>query len=355
MDIEFHYYMTYLIAVRAGFTPPDAVIVAQSAQEVDDNHIRIKVSTGTPEAYESVMSQTMDILRPHHNRRIYPIFHFIPGEPDLPSAKRRDGLTSAWVTTPNSPLTNEMLDTALRSGDLYRIGASAHSYVDTWAHQNFLGKDDAYNEMPDETLTERIEGTLTLMRIGHALAGHLPDIPGLIWTDGRLVGPTIDNTVRFMDAADQLFRKLALFKTPNITEPELASVSASLLSDLRADIGPSSQSSPPLDPVRIAHYAKRALSAPYGGTPIPEYQEGKWADAAFIEQRSDLGPRIAIYLQENAGIAGDALAFGTALACNWKNPVTREQTDWYKFQEAVKAHLDECWGVLMKRLPDLMN
>jgi hypothetical protein len=42
MDIEFHYYMTYLIAVRAGFTPADSTIVAQSAQEIDDNHIVMK-------------------------------------------------------------------------------------------------------------------------------------------------------------------------------------------------------------------------------------------------------------------------------------------------------------------------
>ena len=43
MDIEFHYYMTYLIAARAGFSPGEAAIVAQSAQEVDDNHIPFRV------------------------------------------------------------------------------------------------------------------------------------------------------------------------------------------------------------------------------------------------------------------------------------------------------------------------
>jgi len=41
MDIEFHYCMTYLIAARAGFRPSDAAILAQSAQEIDDNHIPI--------------------------------------------------------------------------------------------------------------------------------------------------------------------------------------------------------------------------------------------------------------------------------------------------------------------------
>lgn len=353
MDIEFHYYMTYLIAARAGFTPGDAVIVAQAAQEVDDNHLPMRVSAHTSNEYENAISQTMDILRPHHNRRIYPIFHFIPGDPNAPSASRKDGVRSAWVTTPNSALANEMLDTALHSGDLYRIGASAHSYADTWAHQNFLGKDDAYNEMPSESLAQRVESGIALMRIGHALAKHLPDIPGLIWNDDRLADPVIDNTARFMDAADHLYRKLATFKNGAIAQAELDRTSASLLADLRADIGPSNRDAQPLDPARIARYHRRALTKEYGGAAIPEYQEAKWADAAFVEQRSDLLPRIATFLAEHAGIAGDILEFGVRMPCTWKNPANAKQAEWYKFQEAVKAHLDECWDVLIKRLPEI--
>ena len=353
MDIEFHYYMTYLIATRAGFEPADAAILAQSAQEIDVNHILITVSKDTPFAYDGITTQTMDILRPQHSRRIYPIFHFIPGEPTAPTARRKDGLSSAWVTTPNSPPANEMLDTALRSGDLYRIGASAHAYADTWAHQNFLGKDDAYNEMPPETLVERIEGEISLMRIGHALAGHLPDIPALLWTDGRLVNSQIDNTERFMDAAGHLLRKFASVKRPQLSQSELDAAVQSLKSDLRADIGPSSRTSTPRDAGRIARYKQRALSEPYGGSPIPDYREHQWADEAFIERRSDLSQQIAIYVAKNAGLVGDILDFGTRLQCTWRDPAMRKQTHWYRFQEAVKAHLDECWDMLTRQLPDL--
>ncbi|MBL7097740.1 MAG: hypothetical protein ISS15_08790 [Alphaproteobacteria bacterium] len=353
MDIEFHYYMTYLIAARAGFSPADAAIVAQSAQEIDDNHVVMKVSAGTPYAYTSTLSQTMDILRPHHNKRIYPIFHFIPGDPAAPSARRKDGVTNPWVTTPNSPLANEMLDTALRSGDLYRIGASAHAYADTWAHQNFLGKDDAFNVMPGGSLTDRVEAYISLMRIGHALAGHLPDIPGLIWTDGRSVDETVDNTRRFLDAAHHLYRRLAVFRDPSISPAELDRIASSLVDDLASDIGPSSTAVVALDGVRIRRYRQRALLPEYGGLPIPEYREAKWADAAFNEQRSDLAEEVATYLARNAGLAGDILDFGTAIPCTWKDPASRTQTDWYRFQEAVKSHLDECWGVLTLRLPDL--
>jgi hypothetical protein len=355
MDIEFHYYMTYLIAVRAGFTPADATIVAQSAQEIDDNHLVMKVSQGTSYAYTSTLSQTMDILRPHHARRIYPIFHFIPGDPSAPTAKRKDDGTSPWVTTPNSALANEMLDTALRSGDLYRIGASAHAYADTWVHQNFLGKDDSYNVMPGGSLTDRAEATVSLMRIGHALAGHSPDIPALIWTDARLASENVDNTVRFLDAAGHLYRKLGAFKDPGVSRTQLDRTAASLVADLASDIGPSSRAATALDEGRIERYRQRALSPEYGASPIPGYREARWADAAFNEQRSDLSEQIAIYLARHGGLVGDILDFGTSIPCTWKDPANRTETDWYKFQEAVRSHLDECWDVLRLRLPDLVQ
>jgi hypothetical protein len=353
VDIEFHYYMTYLIAVRAGFSPADAVVIAQSAQEVDDNHIPISVSAGTPFAYQSVLSQTMDILHPKHDQKIYPIFHFIPGEPNAPSARRKDGLMSEWATTPNSALANEMLDTAFKSNSLYRIGASAHAYADTWAHQNFLGKDDAFNEMPNASLAEKLEGVASLMRVGHALAGHQPDIPGLIWNDDRLVEAEIDNTERFMAAADNLYRKFASYRHPDADKGALDTVAASLVSDLRTDIGSSSRSNRQTDPARIVRYKQRALTAAYGGMAIPEYKDGSWADAAFIEQRSDLAQRIGIFLEEKAGTTGDALGFGTKISCSWKNTSQHQDTDWWKFQVAVRSHLEECWEVLQRRLPGL--
>jgi hypothetical protein len=147
-----------------------------------------------------------------------------------------------------------------------------------WAHQNFLGKDDAYNVMPNETRMERIEGELSLMRIGHALAGHQPDIPGLIWNDGRLLEQEIDNTSRFMDAADHLYRKLAAYKKPGISPAELNDMAAVLVGDLRADIGLSSKTSRRQDPARVSRYKQRALRPTYGGVAIPEYQEGNRQD-----------------------------------------------------------------------------
>ncbi|HZU63181.1 MAG TPA: DUF6765 family protein [Novosphingobium sp.] len=344
MDIEFHYYMTYLIATHAGFAPADAATIATASQEVDDNHIAIVVNQGTPEAYASTVSQTMDITKPHHDLRIYPIFHFIPGEPNAPSARRQDGQTSVWMTTPNSPLAQAMLQTALSSGSLHRIGASSHAYVDTWAHQNFIGKDDPLNEMikPDSLIEEFKQ---KVFKIGHALANHDPDIPDLIWTDGRLATPTVVNADRFMDAAQHLYAVYC----QHTKKPVVSADVARLVGDLRADIGtPSPTSASP--ETRISRYKARALQPAYGGHPIPDYREGAWQDAAFAEQRANLGNEIDTWVELHTGLASDVLTVAP-MTYTWKNPATRQDTDWFKFQEAVKAHLDECWGLLVQRIP----
>ena len=353
MNIEFHYYMTYLIAVRAGFTPAEAVTIAKAAQEIDDNHIPISVSSGTSAAYMSTLSQTMNILHPHHASRIYPVFHFIPGDPDVPAARRRDGARSPWVTTPNSRLANTMLDTALISGDLYRIGASAHAYADTWAHQNFLGRDDGLNEMPGGGVAEVLADRVALLRIGHALAGHQPDIPDLIWRDERLVNPVVTNVDRFMDAAAQLFKRFHKFKTGSIV-PDSDLDLNSLIADLRADIGSPTTNSAPSEQ-RVGRYKLRSLESPYGGVAMPEYRQGEWADAAFVEQHADLVIRIEEYIAEHAGVAGDILAFGTRMPVSWKEPLHYRETEWYRFQEAVKAHLEECWALLKSLFPDISS
>ncbi|MDJ1305768.1 MAG: hypothetical protein MRQ09_06025 [Candidatus Midichloria sp.] len=43
MDTEFHYYVTYLIARKAGFATSDAYKIAYASQYVDDNYNEIEV------------------------------------------------------------------------------------------------------------------------------------------------------------------------------------------------------------------------------------------------------------------------------------------------------------------------
>ena len=88
MDIEFHYYMTYIIARRAGFSPNDSSVIAYSSQYTDDNTEHLYISQDTPDAYESYISQTVNILKPQKElMRIYPVFH----EHDSQQLERSEG------------------------------------------------------------------------------------------------------------------------------------------------------------------------------------------------------------------------------------------------------------------------
>jgi hypothetical protein len=180
MDKEFHYYMTYLIASRSGFNPGEAGLIAKVCQATDENTRIYQIFAENQPGYSNYVSQTSDLLRPRYSRmRIYPVFHFIPGDQDFAGVQRADGNTHRLNTTPDSELANRCIDDALASDDFFQIGISCHAYADTWAHQNFIGYNDRFN---------KFDGMLewVIPNIGHADAKHAPDWPAHIWSDTRL-------------------------------------------------------------------------------------------------------------------------------------------------------------------------
>lgn len=346
MDIEFHYYMTYLIAARAGFPSEQALTIAHAAQSVDDNHIRYVISGSPDGPYNNYVSQTLNILKPASQLlRIYPIFHFIPGDPNAPTARRADGRTDPWVTTPDSAVAGKMIDNALASHNLYRIGVSAHGYVDTWAHQNFLGRRDAYNDIPGSSWVT------SLLNVGHGSAGHQPDHPALVWRDPRLARPVVDNRQRFLDAAEALFRRFVLHIDPARNAAMLVSDVASLRKDLDEDIGPADPGNDAaLLAARLTRYQARALTAPYGAAPLPTYVEYFWFNAAVAEEGAWLRQKF----DDALNVVDDYLDQTTAIPCSWRDADGFEQSDWYQFVEAVKAHQNACWDILVAEgLPGL--
>jgi len=346
MDIEFHYYSTYLIAVRAGFDPADAATLAQASQGVDDNHVPIIVDG----SYANIVSQTMDILRPHDDVRIYPVFHFVPGDPNAPTAARRDGVLDPLVSTPNAPIARAMLLAALSSGDLYRIGVASHVYVDTWAHQNFTGQRSDFNRLPAEghgsQEAEQMAADLVI-NVGHGAAKHCPDIPALVWTDARLLNSTVSNRERFLDAGEALFRRYAEAK--QMAAAEIEAGAARIRSDLAADIGAPDANAVAMDPARIGRYKDRALTPAYGGQAIPLYDPDTWFKAALQEDRKGVVDRFKASvnaLADKCGDYSDLIRQDVRIACTWADPSTFQLTSWHRFQEAVKAHYAETWKAL---------
>lgn len=315
MDIEYHYNMTYLIALKAGYDDDAAYIIAYSSQHVDDNTKKHEINKYGRNPYRNYISQTSNILRPREQLlRIYSHFHFIPGKPGIKSAQRRDGKTHLLNTTPDSPNARDILRGALKTGDLYQIGIASHAFSDSWAHQNFVGYKDGFNSM------EGVLGRLA-PNIGHADAGHSPDQVALVWKDDRLLHQEyrrISNTDRFLKAAGRLFEEYRRQLKPRGSEDLLKRDRAELRRDLKAAMESGEDK-------RFERY--KDLSLKYGRGRMPDYRKKAWFDEAV-----------------KIGTRGGGKARRTFVA--WKSPRQYKRKDWYKFQEAVKAYQEIARNVL---------
>ena len=216
MDIEFHYYITFILCRKAGFEPADAFKIAYADQYTDDNYYHYHVNLKDGNSYINQISQTLDITKPSEKRKtIYPLFHFIPcGEEDQDACCFKCGTKDGLVTIPNSRNARKLLDAALASKNLYRIGIALHGFADTWAHQNFLGYKDKLNAKKG-----LCPGAL-IPNIGHADFMHEPDKIHNRWLDKRLTKKycEIDNDERFTQAAKEIFVKLYSYHNPASTE-----------------------------------------------------------------------------------------------------------------------------------------
>ncbi len=326
MDTEFHYYMTGLIANAAGFSEDEAKIIATSSEYVDENDVCLSIEDrSSKKVYQNYISQTMNILKPKQKLlRIYPVFHFVPGDPMSESALRCDGKMHLLNTTPNNEIATKMFDLAFKSSAdtrLYRIGIATHAYADTWAHQNFVGWYDFYNNISLDLKPD----------IGHANAEHHPDWPAHRWEDARLVNDEIDNTDRFLSAANKIYNK---YMNYNKQKGRKANTSWNKLSSqLIKAMGPSfSGSKNYYHEDRLNNY--RDL-APWLG----DFDESDWFNEAI-----DI--KVRGLKDSESGLLSMITMLHDKLY--WKEETDKEKTNWYKFQEAVKEHQKEAMKDLDK-------
>ena len=274
----------------------------------------------------------MNILKPKAKLfRIYPVFHFIPGDPKAETAWRKDGQMHWLNTTPNSKNAHLILSTAFKTGNLYRMGIALHGYADTWAHQNFTGYYNEFNSMT-KPLSPAVPD------IGHAEAGHNPDWPALVWKDKRLIQSRVDNRARFLQAASRMLDHIARYIDPLMPEKELQNRKTQLTTDLDRCIGardPSNQ----LEKERVARYEEMAQTEPYGRTAIRPYDPDQWMDEAVNEDVRGLRDRSDFFVNR-----WDPLTD----IYTWKDSLHYTGTHWYLFQEAVKQHQEETLAILME-------
>ena len=319
MDIEFHYWITGILAKEAGFTEEESRTMAYSTQFVDENDVSLTVrDKSTGDDYINFISQTMNILKPKSELlRIYPIFHFVPGRPVAPSARRRDGKMHLFNTTPNNQFANQLMQNAFSSSEtirLYRIGIATHAYEDTWAHQNFTGWHETFNAV----------GINPIPNIGHADAQHHPDWVGHRWSDDRLVDGDINNNHRFLSAAKGVFQHYCDFlistgryaKQDRPKWPRVQRLVQTAMGETSSgDVNYGSEE-------RIAAYRQLA---PW----LPEFDERLWFKEA-IETRVKGLP------DSHQGLLAGITIFKDEYF--WREDKDKKTTDWYKFERAVKEH-----------------
>ena len=330
MDIEFHYFMTHLIALRAGFQPEDAFKIAYASQYTDDNENVYKIEGGS-EPYFNLISQTMDITKPQEERlRIYPAFHFCPGTPKEmfeQSPSRRDGKYHLLTTIPDNSNAKKIFGNAMSSRNLYRIGIGAHMYADTFCHRDFAGWKDEFN-------WTRLDGPVSGLwsalgpAIGHALAMHAPDIPSLVWEDTRLTSKYREkkNKEQILAAAGNIFD----FFCKNTKPDNAETIKKRLLGDLGAAIGEEAETdSEDRVTARTDNY-KTLLGGKYR-----EYRKADWFNAAIDSQ-------IDPHTVGTSNVTYDY---------TWKGDYLK--SDWFQFQEAVKAHQTVAFKVLDKTFEEM--
>ena len=317
MDTEFHYWITGLIAHRAGFSKKESALIAYSSEYVDENDVSFQIKNKHKGgSYSNHISQTMNILKPKSElMRIYPVFHFIPGEPNASFARRRDGKMHLLNTTPNSENANEIIDAAFKAPEdtrLYRIGIATHSYVDTWAHQNFVGWYDYFNNIGLDIKPD----------IGHADAEHHPDWVGHVWVDNRLVDGDVNNKLRFLSASRELFHKYCYYiKTEKNKDncAEWEKLEKELI-DLM---------SPTFTGNCNRYKDKRVESYKKILDWFPDFDDRKWFDAA-------IKTKVRGVKDSHEGIKAKFTVFEDEYY--WHDELNKEETDWFRFQETVKDH-----------------
>jgi hypothetical protein len=246
MQRDFHYYCIAVLAKAAGFSSPEALIIAYASQYVDDATENKPLTLvdeyrGYEFKFDPVRTQYTKGLKVNDwtvHKTIYLPFHFLP---PIPIRYPHLGQYVDWVqgpfdyvTQPDSPFARMLLEEAGKEEDkvrrLCRIGIALHTYADTWSHRRFSGReareenlveDPDYFDGQDWKRDTLLDGTIERFvsaladNTGHAEAGFLPDISFLRWRYRNAQNQEITrrNEEEFLEAAKRIYEELCAINT----------------------------------------------------------------------------------------------------------------------------------------------
>ena len=315
MNIEFHYYVIHFLANQAGFGEDDAHTLAYSSQFVDHNIISYTIKIGG-QTYTTFPTQNYGFWDDSFPQEVYIPFHFFPGNPDYEKAKRLDGRKNGLNCTPNGPRVKEQLLEALKSRNLYRVGIALHTYADSWAHQNFSGQLEEWNNIEKRSLVPAI---------GHAQALRKPDNPGLRWRDPRLrkENQAVENRDRMLAAARMIYKYLCTYNHRDFEDIDVVEWK---LADLIGMPG--------------GKTSDERISDIVIEEPMEKYHRSDWLHAAF-HVTEDPGDSELFTGYDKLLWLKDAVLYRSSIV--ERKPVTAKpnffETDFYKWLESARDHL----------------
>jgi len=158
--------------------------------------------------------------------------------------------------------------------------------------------------------------------IGHADAEHQPDIISFQWVDHRIVDGDVNNKHRFLSAARSLYKKYCAY-LKGLGRPDNASKWNQLKQELDTIQGPTYTGH------AIRREEERLQSYKTRLNWFPEFDDRQWFDTA-IETKIKGGR------DTHKGIRAKFTIFRDEYF--WRSEQKKEETDWYRFQQSVKAH-----------------
>lgn len=253
MQIDFHYYATYLAAYLAGYSHEESMDICYSAQFVDvcSKTLLRKIGAiedaATTQLQLELMDARTDPLGLQDITGIWASFHFLPKDLYAQKKRRPKCYMNRYrlICGPNGALVKDTVDLA-KGKSLQHVGIAMHVLADTWAHMYFAGTPSLVinNTTSDfaELIPKEVNGKTVIteekivfnhnpatpdrpdknnytnciyqsnensvMNLGHGRAGHLPDYAYLryrylpAWNGYKAV--IKDNPSDYMHAFTQL-------------------------------------------------------------------------------------------------------------------------------------------------------
>jgi hypothetical protein len=226
VQIDFHFAATYAVARIAGFDDAQAHTIAYSAQYVDDSTTSgfLRFDNGMRFYRHATAHPPVDLANMDNDvgARSWLPFHFLPGNDGLETPAPQD--ERYWrrlVCRPDSPVAHAMMrdvvEASVKHGEhsLHRLGIAAHVFVDTFAHQGFVGERTRLNEVDDirKASGDALE-KMHVPPVGHGQVDTYPDRPFLHWQYLDSTGQLVDrnNPVDFVRAADRLCQEFQRYR-----------------------------------------------------------------------------------------------------------------------------------------------